>query len=212
MELELLFMLGDGHLRHRRANRTASRSPIRTTLLASERRQRCAAAHAHINSVALLEIVGMREGPSVPCSRACKIARASARMRHLRPAPRLTDRWCRAPVTSAGLSLKRNRLIAVFARLGPVRALRACSLWQAHRGHKEVRHQSKFTPPALEAAAGNCRQSRAAQSCRLACSSADRDIAELHRLFDSLSYNKAKVLLTYWSWRFARSTSSSGRI
>jgi Uncharacterised protein conserved in bacteria (DUF2336) len=38
----------------------------------------------------------------------------------------------------------------------------------------------------------------------------DRDIAELHRLFDSLSYNKAKVLLTYWNWRFGRSTSSSG--
>jgi hypothetical protein len=29
-----------------------------------------------------------------------------------------------------------------------------------------------------------------------------RDPAELQRLFDSLSYNKAKVLLTYWSWRF----------
>jgi len=29
-----------------------------------------------------------------------------------------------------------------------------------------------------------------------------RDSAELQELFDSLSYNKAKVLLTYWGWRF----------
>jgi uncharacterized protein (DUF2336 family) len=34
----------------------------------------------------------------------------------------------------------------------------------------------------------------------------DRDVAELQRLYDSLSYNKAKVLLTYWSWGFGKSS------
>ena len=32
-----------------------------------------------------------------------------------------------------------------------------------------------------------------------------RDPADLQGLFDSLSYNKAQVLLTYWSWRFGSS-------
>jgi hypothetical protein len=60
-------------------------------------------------------------------------------------------------------------------------------------------------------AAGMSRKEFAASLDRLKAAGAvqlppDRDVAELQRLYDSLSYNKAKVLLTYWSWGIGKSS------
>jgi hypothetical protein len=39
----------------------------------------------------------------------------------------------------------------------------------------------------------------------------NRRIAELQNLFDSLSFTKARVLLTYWDWAVEQSGPYSGK-